>query len=741
MAEFGGRIEDARLLAGRGRFVADDLPEGCLHAVFLRADRASARLASLDAGPARAMPGVALVLTAADFEAAGVPGFPAEAMPMEDSSEAVAPAMPLLAGGAVRHLGEPLAMVVAASRAAALDAAEALDVALEEARFAGSLAFRQVLGDRAAAEAALAASAHVARARIEVPRLSAAPLETRGALAVPDAAGGLLLRSSTQNPFAVRRGLAELFGWPESGIRVQAGDVGGSFGQKGFLSREEAVLAFAARRLGRPVAWSATRSETFAADHQARGVAGRIALGLDRAGRFTAVLGEFEVDVGAYPGRGATGILNNAAGITGVYAIAQAAAVVSGHYSPLPPLAPFRGNGRPEATLAIEQAIDRAARALGADPVELRRRNLVPASAMPYRTALGFDLDCGAFARVFDAALQGAGPEARAARRRRASARGRLYGFGFAACVESAGGPVRRPRPDRARITVPAEGPIRLSAGALSAGQGHETGMVRLASRALGLPEDRFAYVNGDTGALSEGRGMGGSSGLAVAGPALAAALERLLGEGKARAAARFGGAVTAVRYAEGVFAEAGTNRSATLAELAGAEGWAVEAEFRPEAAVFPNGAHLCELEIDPETGAVTLLRYRGAEDIGRVLNPDLAAGQLHGGIAMGLSEALGEALVHDAEGQLLSGSLMDYALPRADGLPAFELATVEVPTARNPLGVKGVGEAGTVGALAAAMSAIGDALAGAGVAAFQMPATPGRVWQVLEVARRGGAG
>ncbi|MDH3264705.1 MAG: xanthine dehydrogenase family protein molybdopterin-binding subunit, partial [Paracoccaceae bacterium] len=511
MAAQRGRIEDFRLLKGQGRFVAGALPEGCLHAAFLRADRASARIARLDAAQARLLHGVALVLTGADLAAAGNAALPPEQAP--DNGGAPLPGIPLLCGAEVRHLGEPLVLIVAESPSAALDAAEAVELDLEDLPIETGIAFRTRRGDAEATRAALAASAHRVTVDVRIPRLSAAPLETRGAVAIPDGEG-LVFHTSTQNPFAIRRGLAALFGWPEARLQVLAPDVGGSFGLKGVLTREEALVAHAARLLGRPVAWLASRTEAFLADHQGRGVTARVTLGLDAELRFTAVEAAFEVDVGAYLGRGAFGLVHNSAGITGPYRIPVAAAEITGRLSPRAPLAPYRGNGRPEATLAIEQAVDAAARALGTDPLELRCRNLLGPGELPHRTALGFPIDCGDFPRVLETAARGADPDVRAARRQAAEARGRLYGFGLAMAVESAAGPVRGPKPDRARVTALAGGRVRLAAGVMSAGQGHETALTRMAVGALGLPPERFDYVNGDTEATEDGRGSGGSSGL-----------------------------------------------------------------------------------------------------------------------------------------------------------------------------------------------------------------------------------
>lgn len=729
-----GRVEDARLLRGQGRFVADAVPDGALHAVFLRAEVDCATLDPIDAGAARAMPGVVAVVTGEDVLAAGIGPLPQTLPPRDDGGAAVRLPMPLLAQGHVRHLGEPLAVVLAESRAAALDALEALEPVVRPLAPETGIAAVARVGDPAAAKAAIAGAVHQIRARVAIPRLTAVPLEMRGCVAVP-AGDRLTLRTSTQNPFAVRKALAGVLGCDEAVLRILAPDVGGSFGLKGFLSREEAMVAWQAQVLGRPVAWMATRSESFLADHQGRGVVADMTLGLDADLRIVGLHGAFDVDLGAYPDRRAFGMANNAAGIGGIYDVPVAGAVVSGHLSPRAPLAPYRGNGRPEATLAIESVLDAAARQLGVDPVDLRRRNLLSPDRLPVTTPLGFPIDCGAFDRVLSAAEALADRNGVAKRRAEAAARGRLHGAGLAACLESAAGGVAAPRPDHARIVVTADGAVTLAAGVMAAGQGSETAFVRIAAAALGLPEDRIGYVNGDTEAVPGGRGMGGSSGLCVAGSAVHMALDRLIEEGRVLAAGVLGCAADAVRHDAVVFRVDGRNESVDLADLARRQPggqWVVEATFAPETAVFPNGVHCCEVEIDPETGVLDILSYAAVEDVGRVLNPDLVEGQMQGGIGMGLAQVRGEAMRYDAEGQIVTGTFMDYYVARAADLPAMRTETCEVPTARNPLGAKGVGEAGTVGATAALMSAINDALAQRGITGFQMPATPLRLWQAL---------
>lgn len=690
------------------------------------------------------MRGVCDIITARDLAAAGIGPFAGEALPREDGGEPVLLPMPLLCGDTIRHLGEPVAMIVATSDEAALDAAEHVVVDVEPVAPDIRVAAVRRINDPDAVGAVIDASCHIVEATVEIPRLVAAPLECRGCVAVPDPRGGLTLRTSTQNPYAIRRGLCAHFGWPLGGVRVLASDVGGSFGLKGFLTREEALVAWYAKREGRPVAWIGSRSESFVADHQGRGVSARLRLGLDARLRFTGVLAEFDVDLGAYPDQRGFGMANNAAGLTGLYDIPAAAAAVTGRLSPRMPLAPYRGNGRPEVTLAIETLIDTAARQLGYDPVELRRRNLIRPGQIPHRTVTGFALDSGDFPRVLDTAVELAGIGELPERRRKVEARGKLFGFGIAACVESAGGPVSRPRPDHGRVVLHSDGCIVLSAGVMSSGQGHATAFTRMASERLGLPEACFHYVNGDTDAIVDGRGSGGSAGMTVAGSALSDALDAVLASGTAAAAGKFGCAPEDIGYDAGTFFVSGRNAALSLSEVAamlGRDGvYPVERSFVPKAAVFPNGVHICEVEIDPESGALLISRYTAVEDVGRVHNHDLAAGQLHGGIAMGLAQVLGERVHFDAEGKILSGSFLDYYVARAGDLPAFRLGFVEMPTALNPLGVKGVGEAGTVGAMAALMSALRDALGSAGVSHFDMPATPSRIWQALRNTT-GGAG
>lgn len=727
------RREDHRLITGAGRYVADFLTPETLVAGFVRAEVASATVDRLDLTAARTVDGVVAVITAADLIADGVGPLLAAGLPRDDGGESETFPQPILSGEVIRHVGEPIALIVARDRRALSAAIEAVEVRTTDRAAPEGVGFLRRAGDPAATEAAFAAAAHVATIRLDVPRVTAMAMEPRGAIAT-GRDGHLHYRASTQNPFALRKGFADHFGWDPEAIHVEAPDVGGSFGLKGFMTREDAALAWAALRLNAGIAWLPGRSEAFLSDAQGRGLIGEVSVALDAEHRLTGVRGAFEIDAGAYPWRGAFGIMNNINGLTGVYRIGAASAEIVGRLSARAPLAPFRGNGRPEATYAIERALDRAARDLGIDPVELRRRNMIPTDAMPAVTALGTTLDCGDFPKVMAAALDlNAGADAR---RREAESRGMLFGAGLANCIESAGGPLRGPRPDRCRLTVAQDGSVTVAPGVMSVGQGHETALSAVVAEQLGIDRDRIAYVNGDTCAVTSGRGSGGSAGLSVAGSATLVAARQMIAEGGEHAAEALGCAPEDLAYRDGAWHRKGTNQSLGLAEIAARQPdgqWLVEASFTPPAATFPNGTHICEVEIDPDTGVTRVTRYAAVEDVGTVLVPRLVEGQLHGGIAMGLSVGLGERLHFDGAGQLLSGSLMDYQVARATDLPCYVLGTVEVPTEMNPHGAKGVGEAGTVGATAALASAVSDALARAGVADFDLPATPDRVWTALQ--------
>ena len=753
------RREDARLVAGKGRFADDLALPQLLHAAIVRSAYAHALIRSLDVSAARAAPGVVAVLTATEAAEDGLGLIPTPGeFSGPDGTKVQGTPRPLLCSDRVRHLGEPVALVVAESPALAQDAAELVQVEYEalpavslaedaiapgapavwDAR-PGNVATLWRKGDAEAIAAASRSAAHVTRAEIDVSRVTAAPLEPRTATgSVED--GRLVLRTSTQGPHNLRDSLARtVFKTEPSQIRVIAEDVGGSFGMKSGVYREDVLVLWAARRLGRPVRWASSRAEAFLSDEQARDANIRTELALDADGNFLAFSARCDVNIGAYLTGRSLPLLNNIGGIAGVYRTPLLFAEIRTIFTNTVQTAAYRGAGRPEATYALERTIDIAARELGLDPFELRMRNLIPPEAMPFRTALVFNYDCGDFAGNMTMAADLIDRPGFASRRAAAKARGTLRGLGFANPIEVAGGPFSRPGKDMSRITVDPDGMLTLACGIMSTGQGLETAMTQLVAERLGIPPERIRYRQGDTDSLPFGRGSGGSSSLAVGGAAVSVALDRLIEEARRRAADALEASAGDLVFGAGAFRVAGTDRAVELAALAGGEEGelSAEAEFLPPDVTYPNGCHACEVEVDPETGKVEVVDYAAVEDIGRVLNPLLVDGQMHGGIAQGFGQAVKEAIVHDGNGELITGSFNDYAMPLASDLPYFRLANREVPTAVNPLGSKGVGEAGTVGSLAAIMNAVCDALAELGVRHVDMPATPERVWSAIRAVKQ----
>jgi aerobic carbon-monoxide dehydrogenase large subunit len=762
------RREDVRLLTGKGNYAADASPPGMLTAVFLRSHHAHAKIVSLDVSAAKTIPGVHAVVTASDLtDVNPIPG--GIGFPRPDGGPAPKTHRSLLASDRVRFVGEPVAMVLAESKQAGLEAAEAIMVDYsslavvtepEAAMLPGAAAvwddvpdnigFLWKRGDADGTAAALAASAHVTTLDFSVSRVTANTMEPRGAWACISADGRIELHASHQSPFNLRNGIAgPVFGIGNTEIRVLPGDVGGSFGMKSGVHQEPILVAWAARKFGTPVRWIADRTEGFLTDEQAREMLIHASLGLDAEGRFTALQLRWNVNLGAYvSGRSGWGV-GNIGGIAGVYHIPLIAAEVCGILTHTVPTAAYRGAGRPEATYAIERLIDVAARELGIPPYELRRRNLIPPSAMPYKTALTFTYDCGEFEGNMQEATRLAEFDGFPQRRTEAEARGKLRGIGLCNCIEVAGGPFLRPAKDLATLRLAEDGSLILRSGSMSVGQGLETAFTQLVAARFGIPEEQVIWQGGDTDLLPSGKGNGGSGALCIGGSAVTLAVDKVIDKATQLAAEMLEAAIADIELTEGRFRIAGTDRSISLADVGrwvhdpahippGEEGGLVESgEFTPTAVTFPNGTHICEVEIDPETGETAVVRYSAVEELGRVLNPLLVAGQIHGGVVQGVGQAMGELIVHDPQsGQMLTASFMDYQMPRADDYPEFRLATREVPTAVNPLGAKGVGEAGTVGALGAAMNAVNDALAPLGIRHFDMPATPARVWAAIQASR-----
>jgi aerobic carbon-monoxide dehydrogenase large subunit len=765
------RREDPRLLTGRGRYTGDIRPSGLLHAVLVRSPYAHADITSVEVGAASAMPGVVAVVTGAELAADGVAPIPGGiGFPRPDGSAAPKTDRGILATGRVRFVGEPVAAVIAETRAAAREAAEAVlveysdlpAVATPSAALRdgapqvwdiapGNVGYLWRGGQAEPTEAALRGSAHVTKLDFVVSRVTANCMEPRNAYADIGSDGRLTVTASHQNPHSLRGGVAQVMQQDPNAVRVVIGDVGGSFGMKSGLHQEVVLVAWAARRFNRPVLWESDRTEGFLTDEQAREIEIHAELGFDTAHRITAFKLRWNLNMGAYvSGRSGWGV-GNIGGTAGVYRIPHMSAEICGVLTHTVPTAAYRGAGRPEATYTIERIMDVAAHELGLDPFELRRLNLIPPEAMPYKTALTFTYDVGEFEAGMRQAAEVADVGGFAARRADSVRNGRLRGLGICNCIEVAGGPFLRPGRDNASIALTEDGRVILRTGTMSVGQGLETSFPQLVAERLGVPVEQIEYQQGDSDLLPFGRGSGGSGAMPIGASAIWVAADQVIEKAKRIAAEMLEAAVADITFEEGRFRIAGTDRFVDLTEVARAahdparlppgEAPGIDelGAFQATAVTFPNGTHICEVEIDRETGVTEIVRYTAVEDLGRVLNPLLVAGQIHGGVVQGLGQALGEQIVHDAaSGQMLTASFMDYQMPRAADVPEFRLALRDVPTQVNPVGAKGVGEAGTVGALGAVMNAVNDALYQVDIRHFDMPATPARVWQAIQGAKAG---
>jgi len=750
---FRGRREDRRLLTGAGRYTADrDMP-GQAHAAFLRADRAHARIVGLDVEAARAVPGVLAVLTGADAAAAGYNrGRP---LPPPGRGEPMrAPAGPALARGRVRFVGEPVAIVVAETAHAAQDAAELIAVeydglpAVVDARSAleagapllhgevpGNLAFETTYGDAAVVEAAFARAARVVRLEQESARVVGNPMEPKAALVAWD--GDVLdLWSPSQGNTGMRMSLAGLTGLPPERVRVHAEDVGGAFGIRGHAYPEYAAMALAARAIGRPVRWVASRSETFLSDYHGRAVWMSAELALDGDGRFLAIRHDWVCDLGAHPSAAGavTNTMNAALMAGGAYAIPAVCGRTRLAGTNTVPITAYRGAGRPDMAFMVERLVEEAARETGMDRLEIRRRNFIPHGAFPYPipSAPAPEVyDSADFHALLDAALARADWDGFAARRAEAEARGKLRGIGCAVFIEPAGGVSPT---DEAAITFEPDGSILLHEVAIASGQGHETVLPELAARVLQVDPERIMLRAGRMdGPGLKGGGAFGSRTMMSMGNVAVAAARVVLEKGRDLAAEALEADPGDIAYADGVFRIVGTDRAIGLSALALAHPGALDGHAElPAPKAFPSGAHVAEVEVDPDTGTTELVRYVSVDDCGAMVNQTLLEGQIWGGLLQGLGQVFGEVCRYDESGQMLSASFMDYAMPHADLVERVTIELMLVPSPGNELGVKGVGEAGTVGSLPTAMNAILDALRPRGVTRLEMPASAARVWQAL---------
>ena len=759
-----GRKEDRRLLTGAGRFTDDINLAGQAYAAFLRSTHAHARITRLDIAAARSAPGVLAVLILADYVDDGfgaLPHFPIGADhldPMKPSfsgddirHDPMVEQFPM-AGDKVRHVGEIIAMVVGETLAAAMDAAERIEIGYEplplvtDARAAlapdaprlwdgDNCCMAAMNGDREAVESAMESAAHVVRFSALNHRVSGIPMEPRCVIGDFDAADRkYTIHAPTQGVHRHKSALAMLFGVTGDKIRVVTNDVGGGFGVRSSSYVEYALLAWASRRVLRPAKWTATRAEVFLADYHARDVFGDGALALDGEGRFLAVQLDYVCNLGAYPVTFAvmTNLLRMAGG---PYEMPSMHVAVRGVFTNTIPTAVYRGAGRPEVTFLVERMIDLAANELGLDRADLRRRNMIAPAALPYQAALGHLYESGAFGDNLETAFNKIEWDGFAARRMEAARRGRLAGIGIANYLES---PTGAPN-ERADIRLLPGDSIQAVVGTQASGQGHETSFAQVVASIFQIPLDQVSIIFGDSDVAVSGGGTHADRSMRLAGTVLLRAAEDIVEQGRQLAADRLEAAPSDLVYEDARYRVAGTDRSIGLFDLAGETGSLyATSEVTRRLHAHPNGVAVCEVEIDPETGTVDLVRYGTVDDVGRVINPMIVDGQVHGGIAQGVGQALMEQCVFDNEtGQFVTGSFMDYTMPRADDFPFFHVEQNGLPAPSNPLGVKGAGECGTTPATAAIVGAVVDALRDYGVHHMEMPLTPEKIWRVIRDLKR----
>jgi aerobic carbon-monoxide dehydrogenase large subunit len=767
LAQSVRRVEDPRLLKGGGRYTDDIVLPGMLHGIVLRSPHAAAKLGAIDTTAARSAPGVKAIYTAADLNADGIGSLPcAVSLDNRDGTTMASPPHPVLADGAVRHVGDPVAFIIADTVKAARDAAELITVdyatqpaitdlanvtdagaALVWPEVKRNVVFDWEFGDRAKTDAQFAKAAHVTRLTVVNNRIIVSSMEARASIADYDAATGRwTMYANTQGGWLVKGLIAPVFNVEPEKFRIVTPDVGGGFGMKLFLYAEHVLTCYAARKLGHPIKWASERSEAFLCDTQGRDNLTLGELAIDADGKFLALRTRVVANMGAYlsnfgpyiPTIAGTSVLASVYGFQAVYAN------VVGVFTNTVPVDAYRGAGRPESNYLMERLVDAAARELKIDRTELRRRNMVPQSAMPHTTPYGTTYDSGDFRMVLDAALKDMDYAGFATRRAEAAGRGKRRGIGLAYYLEATGGDPT----ERAEIRFADDGNVDVYVGTQSTGQGHETAYVQLTSQRLGIDGEKIRIRQGDTDVIPVGGGTGGARSLYSEGQAILLTADSVISKGKQAAADVLEASAADIAFADGRFAIVGTDRgidiialAATQRKKAAAGQQAVILDTAEVANIdrhtFPNGCHMAEVEIDPETGVVAIVRYRVSDDFGKAVNPLIVRGQVHGGVAQGFGQAVMEHTAYDASsGQLVSGSFMDYALPRADDLPDIEVDLLEVPCAGNPLGVKGAGEAGAVGSPPAVINAIIDALSVDGVTHIDMPATPEKVWKAMSMAK-----
>lgn len=753
------RVEDLRFTTGKGQYIEDLNFEGQSYAVFVRSPHAHARIVEIDKSSVEDCPGLLAVYTFADLQAEDIGNVPCNAgVTNIDGSPCFKPPRPALATDRVRFVGDPVAIVVAETRMQAVDAAEQLwvdyemldagvetDTALtseapaiwDEAPDNQCFHWQAGNGDQTAE--AFNKAAQTVELELVNNRVIPTSMETRGAIAMVDN-GRLVLHVSCQGVHMIRRMLAgQIFNVPEDDVHVLCHDVGGGFGMKIFMYPEYVASLFAARKLQRPVKWISDRNEAFMSDTHGRDHITRMRLALDKDAKILGLKVDTVANMGAYLSQAGPFVATDAgvAMLVGCYDIPTAHVEVKGVFTNTAPVDAYRGAGRPEAIYAIERLLDAAAHDLGIGPDEIRRRNFIAPEAMPYSTCLGADYDSGEFCQNMDDALQLANWESFPERQKAAALKGKLRGIGLASYIERCAGGA----PEQARLTVDEKGHVTLYIGTQSNGQGHETAFRQIISENLGLSFEDISIVQGDSDKIESGGGTMGSRSVPVGGSAIGMASTKIIEQAKAQAADMMECATADIDFSNGEFRIVGTDRvesfqavAAAAAKGDGSPSFDEAETFAPETATFPNGTHVCELEIDRDTGVIEIVDYSVVDDFGYVINPLLLEGQVHGGIAQGLGQALLEDCRYEQDsGQLLTASFMDYTMPRADNLPMIRFQRNEVPCTTNPLGIKGAGEAGAIGAPPAIVNAVVNALATYGVRHLDMPINANKIWQILQ--------
>jgi carbon-monoxide dehydrogenase large subunit len=778
------RKEDVRFLTGRGTYTDDIARHGQTHAYIIRSSQPHALIKRIDTSKAKAAPGVVAVFTGADMAADGVGGLPCGwLVKNKDGSPMKEPAHPPLVVDTVRHVGDHIAVVIAETKAQAKDAAELVEIefaplaavvdSLDALKAGapqvhgdaapGNLCYDWELGDKAAVDAAFARAHKVAKIDLFNNRLIPNAMEPRAATGDYDpASGDYTLYTTSQNPHVIRLLMgAFVLHIPESKLRVYAPDVGGGFGSKIYHYAEEAIVTWAAGKIRRPVRWTADRSESFMSDAHGRDHHSHAELALDKDGKFLALRVATVANMGAYLSTFASCIPTYlyATLLAGVYTTPAIYCEVKAVFTNTVPVDAYRGAGRPEATFLLERLVDIAAREMGMDRVEIRRRNFIPTNAFPYQTPVALQYDSGDYFSTLEQAQSSAGWAGFEARRAEAKKRGKLRGIGVSTYLEACGiAPsniagalgARAGLYEAATVRVHPTGSVTILTGSHSHGQGHETTFAQLVSETLGIGIDQVDIVHGDTNKIPFGMGTYGSRSLAVGGTAIVKALDKVVNKAKRIAAHLLEASVNDIEFKDGKFTVVGTDKSKTFGEIALTAyvphnypleelepGLEENAFYDPKNFTFPGGCHIAEVEIDPDTGVTKVVKFTAVDDVGRVINPMIVEGQVQGGVAQGIGQALLENCVYDKDGQLITGSYMDYAMPRADDLPSIGVATHTTLCTHNPLGVKGCGEVGAIGSPPAVINAVVDALKDHGVTHMDMPASPQKVWSVINGGHR----